>query len=102
MLVGFVDDANSSTNEICALKQHDAQVWHDILNADGGQKVELPKCSFHALYFCHLTNGTPKVENAARWRNVLPSVTGMATLSTFLPLLPTARKLLSVARSPRP
>jgi hypothetical protein len=74
-MVGFVDDANSSTNnfqaqtqksldELCEMKQHDAQVWHDILNA-GSQRLEVPKCSFHALYFRHLSNGTPMVEKAA-------------------------------------
>jgi hypothetical protein len=36
----------------------DTQLWHDLLWASGGM-LELPKCSYHFLYFDFLPNGKP-------------------------------------------
>ena len=37
---------------------HDAQLWNDLLYCSGG-RLELPKCSFHALCFTFKPDGTP-------------------------------------------
>lgn len=70
-LCGFVDDTNSVINDFrpqteCALDlllqflREDAQLWTDLLHVSGG-KLELSKCSFHALSFRFQPNGTPTV-----------------------------------------
>jgi hypothetical protein len=38
--------------------RHDAQLWSDLLWCSGG-KLELPKCSYHFLYFDFDADGTP-------------------------------------------
>ena len=40
--------------------QADAQTWNDLLWSTGG-KLELNKCSFHALRFAFLPNGAPQI-----------------------------------------
>jgi hypothetical protein len=68
-MVGFVDDSTGIVNSFCSRIQpspeellnkmcHDAQLWHDLLWCSGGM-LELPKCSYHFLYFDYLPDGTP-------------------------------------------
>eukprot|EP00957_Ditylum_brightwellii_P201164 15324357-Ditylum_brightwellii.AAC.1 len=38
--------------------QHDAQLWSDLLWVSGGMR-EVDKCSYHFIYYCFLSNGTP-------------------------------------------
>jgi hypothetical protein len=67
-MVGFVDDSTGTVNSFGATTQptledllnkmqHDAQLWHDLLWCSGGM-LELPKCSYHFLYFAYLPDGT--------------------------------------------
>jgi hypothetical protein len=92
-MVGFVDDSTGTCNDfqpqqqeslqtISQWMEHDAQVWNDLLWCSGG-KLELPKCSFHALHFNFKPNGEPKpvlTENTTAIR-----VTDAAT-STSIPI----------------
>jgi hypothetical protein len=68
-MVGFVDDSTGTVNSfasdtqpttesLLAKMQHDAQLWHDLLWCSGGM-LELPKCSYHFLYFDYKPDGTP-------------------------------------------
>jgi hypothetical protein len=68
-MVGFVDDSTGTVNSFNATTQpspetllnkmkHDAQLWHDLLWCSGGM-LELPKCSYHFLYFDYKPDGTP-------------------------------------------
>jgi hypothetical protein len=70
-MVGFVDDCTCTYNDfqpqteldyktMTRRMQHDAQTWNDLLWCTGG-KLELNKCSFHALRFEFLPNGSPRV-----------------------------------------
>ena len=70
-LSGFVDDTTTVTNKFwpqsepgmeALLNQlrDDAQLWTDLLHISGG-KLEIPKCSYHALHFKFHGNGTPYV-----------------------------------------
>ena len=69
-MVGFVDDSTGVVNDFHATTlpeveallqkmQHDAQLWNDLLWCSGG-KLELPKCSYHFLYFDFDPDGTPR------------------------------------------
>ena len=69
--MGFVDDTSNRTNDfdnqeqltakkMLHLMQHDAQVWHDIVWASGGD-LELPKCTFHQIHFEFDHKGRPKM-----------------------------------------
>jgi hypothetical protein len=69
-MVGFVDDSTGTCNDFRPQQQEpvetishwmeqDAQAWNDLLWCSGG-KLELPKCSFHALHFTFKPNGAPK------------------------------------------
>jgi hypothetical protein len=69
-MVGFVDDSTGSLNDFQPSSQaplsvlfqrmtHDAQLWNDLLYCSGG-KLELPKCSFHALHFDFHPSGKPQ------------------------------------------
>jgi hypothetical protein len=80
-MVGFVDDSTGTVNsfnattqptpeELLNKMQHDAQLWHDLLWCSGGM-LELPKCSYHFLYFNYLPDGTP----VPRGGQVGPSLT---------------------------
>ena len=68
-MVGFVDDSTGTVNsfnvttqpspeELLNKMKHDAQLWHDLLWCSGGM-LELPKCSYHFLYFDYKPDGTP-------------------------------------------
>jgi len=68
-IVGFVDDCTGTCNDfrpqnqdevhqLTKKMQHDAQLWNDLLWCSGG-KLELPKCSYHLLYFRFKPNGEP-------------------------------------------
>lgn len=68
-LCGFVDDTNAVVNtfqrqhdtpspEIRNRLQEDAQRWTELLYISGG-KLELTKCSYHALQFQFKSDGTP-------------------------------------------
>jgi hypothetical protein len=68
-MVGFVDDSTGTVNSftsntqpttesLLGKMQHDAQLWHDLLWCSGGM-LELPKCSYHFLYFDYKPDGTP-------------------------------------------
>jgi hypothetical protein len=68
-MVGFVDDSTGTVNSfasdmqpttksLLAKMQHNAQLWHDLLWCSGGM-LELPKCSYHFLYFDYKPDGTP-------------------------------------------
>jgi hypothetical protein len=70
-MVGFVDNSTGSCNDFRPQDQvsihtlgkrmeHDAQLWNDILHIPG-QALELPKCSFHLLYFEMAPSGKPRV-----------------------------------------
>jgi hypothetical protein len=70
MLVGFVDDSNEQVNmfeEEDSMKvlssmhskaTHNATTWAKLLGATGGS-LELPKCSYHALYWKFSAQGAP-------------------------------------------
>ena len=55
-IVGFVDDSTCVTGgnadtlyeELIQMMKEDAQLWHDLLWASGGQ-LELPKCGYHVV-----------------------------------------------------
>jgi hypothetical protein len=68
-MVGFVDDTTCQVNDflddtqppIChTLKkmEHDAQWWNDLLWAASGD-LELPKCTYHVLYYMFTPSGSP-------------------------------------------
>jgi hypothetical protein len=68
-MVGFVDDSTGTYNDfqpqrekdletMTSRMQSDAQIWNNLLWCTGG-KLELTKCSFHALQFEFKPNGTP-------------------------------------------
>jgi hypothetical protein len=68
-MVGFVDDSTGTDNsfggttqptpeELLNKMQHATQLCHDLLWCSGGM-LELPKCSYHYLYFDYLPDGTP-------------------------------------------
>ena len=70
-MVGFVDDCTCTYNDfqpqhelnyksMTRRMQSDAQAWNDLLWCTGG-KLELNKCSFHALRFEFHPNGAPRV-----------------------------------------
>ena len=70
-MVGFVDDCTCTYNDfqpqteldyktMTQRMQSDAQTWNDLLWCTGG-KLELNKCSFHALRFAFNPNGSPRV-----------------------------------------
>jgi hypothetical protein len=80
-MVGFVDDSTGTINSfrshttptpesLLKKMQHDAQLWHDLLWCSGGM-LELPKCSYHFLYFDFEKDGTP----IPRGNQVGPSLT---------------------------
>ena len=69
-MIGFVDDSSLSVNDFLSpepasidvlLKkmQYDGQLWNDLLWCSGGM-LELPKCSYHYLYFDFLPDGSIK------------------------------------------
>jgi endonuclease/exonuclease/phosphatase family metal-dependent hydrolase len=71
-MVGYVDDSNGQTNrfgdnkqpdDVVLLRdaQHDAQCWHDLLNATGGA-LELPKCSYQLISWRFLNSGLPVLQ----------------------------------------
>jgi hypothetical protein len=68
-MVGFIDNSTGTVNafndttqpspeELLNKMTHDAQLWHDLLWCSGGM-LELPKCSYHFLYFDYQPDGTP-------------------------------------------
>mmetsp|Transcript_30358 Transcript_30358/g.72755 ORF Transcript_30358/g.72755 Transcript_30358/m.72755 type:complete len:2117 (+) Transcript_30358:2729-9079(+) len=68
-IVGFVDDANGTVTDflnddqsdvatLVLRAQHDAQLWSDLLWMSGGL-LELPKCSYHLLYYKFNSEGRP-------------------------------------------
>jgi hypothetical protein len=68
-MIGYVDDSNGQTNqflddqqpndcEIINKAQHDAQQWHDLLQASGGA-LELPKCVYQILSWTFNSEGNP-------------------------------------------
>jgi hypothetical protein len=67
-MVGFVDDSTGTVNDfdnnaatvedLLGRLQHDAQLWNDLLWCSGGM-LELPKCSYHFLYFEFDASGAP-------------------------------------------
>jgi hypothetical protein len=68
-IIGFVDDSTCNTNQFhlerplapekyIQLLQIDAQLWNDLLWISGGM-LELPKYSYHFLYFDFHPDGTP-------------------------------------------
>jgi hypothetical protein len=68
-MVGFIDDSTGTVNSfnsttqptpesLLAKMQHDAELWHDLLRCSGGM-LELPKRSYHFLYFDYTPDGTP-------------------------------------------
>jgi hypothetical protein len=66
--VGFVDDIRTSTNDfknnsipidqLIGMATKDSQVWHDLL-AVCNQKLELPKCGYHAIMYDFEPSGEP-------------------------------------------
>jgi hypothetical protein len=68
-MAGFVDDNAGQVNLFGAneppspetllnMMQHDGQLWADILRESGGD-LELPKCSYHFIFYDFLHSGTP-------------------------------------------
>jgi hypothetical protein len=67
-MVGFVDDSTGSVNDfhnneatvdsLLGRLQVDAQLWNDLLWCSGGM-LELPKCSYHFLFFDFDASGKP-------------------------------------------
>jgi hypothetical protein len=67
-MVGFVDDSTDSVNDfhnneatvesLLGWLQVDAQLWNDLLWCSGGM-LELPKCSYHFLFFDFDASGKP-------------------------------------------
>ena len=110
-LSGFVDDINAVINadnpqcetpieQLMIHLQHDAQLWCDILHLSGG-KLELGKCTYHALQFSFKPDGTPSVIQDP----VLPPLALTDPITQHLslvPLLPAtkAHKILGHWKSP--
>ena len=73
-MIGFVDDSNGQVNmfperdsietlnTMHAHAQHNAQEWANLLGATGGS-LELPKCSYHLLYWRFSMQGAPVLAN---------------------------------------
>lgn len=70
-IVGFVDDSNCNTNNFAANDQsdleslleaatHDAQLWANLLWLSGGL-LELPKCSYHVIFYTFRSCGRPQM-----------------------------------------
>jgi hypothetical protein len=67
-MAGFVDDSTSSVNDfhnnhatvdsLLSCLQVDAQLWNDLFWCSGGM-LELPKCSYHFLFFDFDASGKP-------------------------------------------
>jgi hypothetical protein len=70
-MIGFVDDSTGQVNDFTAdpqpspevlnkFMQYDTQLWSDLLWLSGGL-LELPKCSYHHLYFTFEADGRPNI-----------------------------------------
>jgi hypothetical protein len=64
-MVSFVGDSTGTVNSFASDTQPTTesllakmQLWHDLLWCSGGM-LELPKCSYHFLYFDYKPDGTP-------------------------------------------
>ncbi len=68
-MAGFVDDNAGQVNlfgdnvpptpdKLLAMMQHDGQLWANILRESGGN-LELPKCSYHFVFYDFLQSGKP-------------------------------------------
>ena len=65
-IIGFVDDSTCITGgkpegtlqELLTRMEADAQLWNDLLWSSGG-KLELPKCSYHVVYYDFEPSGVP-------------------------------------------
>jgi hypothetical protein len=65
-IIGFVDDSTCITEglpggtlkELLFRMEEDAQLWNDLLWSSGG-KLELPKCSYHVIYYDFESSGVP-------------------------------------------
>ena len=69
-MIGFVDDSNGQVNmfesddtleslaHLHSKARHNATVWANLLGATGGA-LELPKCSFHLMYWKFSIQGAP-------------------------------------------
>ena len=76
-MIGFVDDSNGQVNmfeekdTLESLSQmhfkakHNATVWANLLGATGGA-LELPKCSFHLMFWKFSTQGAPVLASCPR------------------------------------
>jgi hypothetical protein len=52
------DASHLPPEALIAMMQHDAQLWSDLLWASGGA-LELPKCTYHFIYFDFTPTGEP-------------------------------------------
>ncbi len=70
-MAGFVDDNAGQVNlfdsaeppspeQLLERMEHDAQLWADLLWESGGD-LELPKCSYHFIYWDFLQSGRPSL-----------------------------------------
>lgn len=70
-MIGYFDDSNGQANTFMRNKQpdakvllkqatDDAQIWHDILWASGGE-LELSKCSYQLLSWTFSPSGAPSL-----------------------------------------
>jgi hypothetical protein len=65
--------------------QHDGQLWNDLLFVSGG-KLELSKCSYHALRFQFAADGSPSADTTTPPSiNIVDSVTNQAITVRPLP-----------------
>jgi hypothetical protein len=54
----FEEDDPPTPEQLLLMMQHNAQLWADILRESGGD-LELPKCSYHSVYYAFLNSGRP-------------------------------------------
>jgi hypothetical protein len=99
-MIGFVDDSNGQVNVFSELDspatmavmhdraQKNAQTWAQLLGATGGA-LELPKCSYHLLYWRFSMQGAPVLANCPpeyRSMEVIdPHTTKVMTLEYLTP-----------------
>jgi hypothetical protein len=98
-MLGFVDDSNGQVNmfeeddsiKVFSLTHsratHNATTWAKLLGATGGA-LELPKCSYHALYWKFSAQGAPVLASIPpkyRQIEVIDPISGQEQTLEYLP-----------------
>jgi hypothetical protein len=69
------EDNSVSMEDLCSRATRDCQLWHDLLWVVN-QKLELPKCGYHAIQYEFQPTGELKLLNAPETRLILQDPQG--------------------------